>query len=63
MHAPNSKPLLLLATYWPSGDATEALDERMAMEGFVSDQLQAAKDHCVLMIGDMNATYRDADRA
>jgi len=56
-------PLLVIGTYWPSGSRASALDARAVMEKQVAGIINDNNNHIPLVLGDMNATLHDNDRA
>eukprot|EP00983_Pelagomonas_calceolata_P021718 680623-Pelagomonas_calceolata.AAC.1 len=57
----SSKPILLVSTYWPSGESPAALETRKRMEETLKGVLNSC--HCLpILLGDMNATLLPQDR-
>eukprot|EP00983_Pelagomonas_calceolata_P066580 1149104-Pelagomonas_calceolata.AAC.4 len=56
-----NKPILLISTYWPSGNSHAALETRKRMEGTLKGLINSCL--CLpILLGDMNATLFSQDR-
>jgi len=58
-----TKNLILLGTYWPSGSGAEALTLWSNMETTVQSLIAEYQNYTPILLGDMNATYFDNDRS